>query len=147
MTYINTRTGIGALCALALLGAACSDQDSGEDPAAIIETYITEYNAGDLEGVVALFADDATMIGHPFEALATGRDQIRAVHAQEVDGAGTYTISNLAASGNAVSWDHVWVVDADGRRVEFCVDGHAAIVEEGHITSWTWPDTTFQCDG
>lgn len=145
MTCINTSTAIGALCALALLGGACGDQDGGDDPAAVIETYVSEYNAGDLEGVVALFADDATMIGHPFEAQATGRDEIRSVHAEEVGGTGTYTISNVAASGNTVSWDHVWVVEDDGRRVEFCVDGHSATVEQGHITSWTWPDTTFAC--
>lgn len=135
---------MAAVLAAGLLLAACGGHDVG-DPAAAIEAYISEYNAGDLDGVMAMFSEDAVLTGHPFAARATGRAAIRSVHADEVGGPGKYTISNLEASGSTVTWDHVWAGERDGGAFAFCVEGHSATVDDGRITSWSWPDTDFEC--
>jgi len=130
------RRSLTALISAALVFIACGSD--GADPAATIEAYIDAYNGGDLDGVMALFAEDAVLTGHPFADLATGRSEIRVVHAREVDGANSYTISNVEVSGNTVTWDHEWNTDN-------CVTGHSALIEDRKISSWTWPVTDFQC--
>lgn len=146
MKLANTRSATAALVALVLLAGACSGNGSVSDPAATIEAYIADYNAGDLEAVMARFAEDAVITGHPLDARASGRDEIRSVHAHEVGGPGKYAISNVESFGNTVSWDHVWGGEDDGKVFEFCVDDLSATIDGGHITSWTWPITDFRCD-
>lgn len=139
------RILIRATGVVALLGACGGAGDAG-DPVATIESYSSEYNAGDLDGVMALFAEDAIMTGHPAAARVTGNADIRAVHADEVGGPGKYTLTNVTAAGTTVTWDHVWGGNDNGEVFRFCVEGLSATVENGLITSWTWPDTDFQCD-
>jgi ketosteroid isomerase-like protein len=62
-----------ALISVTLVLAACGDDgsDAGSTdagPASIIETHREAYNSGDIDGIMALFAEDSVVIGHPFSA-------------------------------------------------------------------------------
>jgi hypothetical protein len=48
----------------------------------------------------------------------------------------------LEVLGNTVTWDHVI---ANNQGDEFCVTGHSAVIEDGKIISWQWPDGGFDC--
>lgn len=108
----------------------CSE--SSTDKAAVIESYISAYNDGDLDAVMAHFDDTSSIIGHPTStaASADGREIIERLHEYDLVGE-TYTISNVAVDGDTVTWDSVWGVDG-------CVRGHTAVVTDGIIQTWTW---------
>lgn len=134
-----------ALSLVALILAACGG--SNADPAATIEAYVTAYNAGDIDGVMALFSEESVVTGHPTEARSesTGLAQIRALHVQDIAAAATensYTISNVEVTGDTVTWDHIWTRN-DGDK--FCKFGQSAVVQDGTILSWTWPSGGFDC--
>lgn len=108
------------LIAIALLLGGCGDP---ADPAATIEDYVTAYNAGDIDGVMALFSHDSVVTGHPFATEARGLEAIRSLQLADLAAAATenaYTISNVQVSGSTVTWGHLWV-SADGQ--EFCQQG------------------------
>ena len=132
----------GLVMAALVLGA-CASADA--DPAEVIEEYRVAYNAGDVDAVMALFSEESVVTGHPFEAQLTGLAAIRAVQLEDLAAAATenaLTISNVEVTDNTVKWDHVWIRQ-DGNR--FCKQGHAAVVEDGKITSWAWPGGGFDC--
>lgn len=140
---------IPVIVVTALLLGACGDDDSrqsvGSDPAEVIEEYRLAYNSGDIETVMALFAEESVITGHPLASHQSGLDEIREIQVQDIALASTedaYAISNVQVSGDVVTWDHVWT-RRDGS--EACVEGHGAVIEGGKIVSWTWPDTDFQC--
>ncbi len=137
------RRSLMAVMLMALIVGACGGDDA--DPASTIEAYVVEYNAGDLDGVMALFSEESVVTGHPFDASSTGLTEIRAVQAQDIAAAASenaYTISNVVVSGNTVTWDHLWVNDGGE---EYCQIGQSAVVEDGIILTWTWPDGDFDC--
>lgn len=132
-----------ALSLVALILAACGGSDA--DPAATIEAYVTAYNAGDIDAVMALFSEESVITGHPFRAEAAGLAAIRGLKAEEFDIKATdnaYTISNVEVASNTVTWDHVWI-NEDGEQ--YCYQGQRAVVEDGKILSWTWPGTDSDC--
>ena len=133
---------------IAVLIAACGDDDghaTGSDPAGVIEDYVTAYNDGDIDAVMALFTDGSVITGHPWVASQSGLDEIRRILEEDraaAADADAYSISNVEVSDDTVTWDHVWT-RSDG--VERCVDGHTAVVAGGKIVSWAWPETDFNC--
>jgi uncharacterized protein (TIGR02246 family) len=134
---------LGGFVVAVLILAACGGDDV--DPAAVIEDYTAAYNAGDIDAVMALFSEESVVTGHPFALESEGLTAIRAVQVEDIAAAATenaYTISNVRVIGNTVTWDHVWI-SAEGGR--FCQQGHSAVVEDGKITSWTWPGGSFGC--
>ena len=115
------------------------------DPAATIEAYITAYNVGDFDAVMELFSEESVITGHPFQRPGQGLEQIRflqrqamqmGLREQGLDPENVYTISNLEATGNTVTWDHALIKND---VVSSCWDGHSAVVEDGKIMTWTWP--------
>ncbi len=123
--------------AVALAAAGCSS-NSGE-PADVIHAYVAAYNSGDLDAVVAVFADDASITGHPSNSGGRlGQEFVRALHFQDLTYGNGYTVSNVETSGNTVTWDSVW-----GNGIG-CVEGHTSVVEGDKIVSWVW-GTEFDC--
>jgi hypothetical protein len=108
----------------------CSE--SSTDNAAVVESYISAYNDGDLEAVMTHFDDESSIIGHPtsIAASADGVENIERLHRFDFVGE-TYTISNVAVDEDTVTWDSVWGEDG-------CVRGHTAVVADGVIRTWTW---------
>jgi hypothetical protein len=50
---------------------------SASDPATIVQRQLDAYNAHDVEGLVATYADGAELFAHPAELLNQGSAQIR----------------------------------------------------------------------
>ncbi len=114
-------------------------------PAATIEAYITAYNARDIDAVMELFSEEATSTGHPYGGpSATGKVQIRQNQVGQLSASpdNAYTISNVKVTGKTVTWDHIFI-SRSGQKS--CVQGHSAVIEDGKILTWTWPDTDFSC--
>ena len=129
---------------VAVLAVAACGGDA-VDPAAVIEDYAAAYNAGDIDAVMALFSEESVVRGHPFATESTGLDAIRTVQIADIAAAASvdaYAISNVQVAGDTVTWDHVW---ENGEGSFFCQQGHTAVVEDGAIKSWTWPDDDFDC--
>jgi hypothetical protein len=121
-----------------LLAAACGGDDAG--PASTLNAYIAAYNSGDIDEVLTVFSEESEIIDHPFNGLVSGLDEIRRVHVEEFEfsaGENAYTVSNVQVSDNTVTWDHQWV-NAGG--VSYCIEGNTAVIEEGTIFTWTWPN-------
>lgn len=91
-------------------GAGQTRAAQGNDPAAVVEAYVAAVNARDLEGILALYADDAVHVALPTPdgsaGICLGKEQFRLWHTQSV------------ANG-----DQIEVVDGtlaiDGDRVTF----------------------------
>ncbi len=95
--------------------------------------------------MMALFSEESVVTGHPFAAESAGLTAIRAVQVSDLSTAAAenaYTISNVEATGNTVTWDHVWIND-EGEK--FCQVGQSAVVKDGTILSWTWPGDGGDC--
>ena len=132
-----------ALIAATVVLGACSSDDA--DPASIIDAYVTAYNAGDMEGVMALFSEDSVVSNHPFTGESSGLTEISSLHLADLEAAATenaYTISNVEVTGNTVTWDHLWI-NREGDQ--FCQSGQTAVIEAGKILTWTWPVDDFNC--
>ncbi len=138
------RGFVALILSAALTLGACGGGEA--DPASTIKAYVVEYNAGSIDGVMALFSEESVVTGHPFDASSTGLAEIRAVQVADMAQAASekahYTISNVEVTGNRVTWDGSWISSAG---VEFCESGHSAVVEDGLILSWTWPGGGFGC--
>ena len=85
---------------------------SGDDPAAVIEAYIAAANAGDLEAILDLYADDAFHIHLPSAdgspGVCVGKDQFRMWYEQSL------------AHGERVALDKGTLV-VDGNQASFRV--------------------------
>ena len=84
--------------------------DFGADPAAIIEAYLAAVNAGDLEGILALYADDAFHIALPSPdgsaGVCVGKDQVRMWYEQSVANGDRVEVAagTLAVAGNQATF-------------------------------------------
>ena len=142
---------VAPILVMILVVAACGSSEddasattASDDPAATIEDYRTAYNAGDVDGVMALFSEESVMTGNSFFESA-GLTEIRAVWVEDINAAATedaYTISNVEVTGNTVTWDQVWI-GRDGEQA--CLEGQSAVIEDGKILLWTWSSRDVSC--
>lgn len=69
------RVGLAVLATAVALPACSTDTDaadrSPDAPAATIEAYVEAYNAGDIDGVMALFSEESEVIGSPLDPFQT----------------------------------------------------------------------------
>lgn len=144
MTNLLLRVGVIVLATAVALAACSNDAADGspDDPPATIEAYVEAYNAGDIDGVMALFSEDSVVSRSPLDPHPGGESQglaeIRELHVVDMGAAAdqdAYTISNVEVSGNTMRWDHVWVNEAGS---SYCGTGNSAVVEGGTILSWTF---------
>jgi len=107
------------------------------NPAAVITAINEKMNAGDMDGVMALIADNAVFYNAP--GIAGGakldtRDEIRAWIQRQVDTKTIAEISDLQVNGKAVTW-HVKVT----RNGSVLVEGQdEAKVEDGKLVERTF---------
>jgi hypothetical protein len=130
---------IPALAFSIAISAACGG--SGTDSGDALDAYVEAYNARDLSGVVAVFAEDAVVTGHPLagsDSVTTGWDEIRDLEEQDMvlsAVADAYEMTNVKTSDNRVSFDHI-IRHKNGNC--FSGTGHTLIVEDGKIVRWEW---------
>jgi ketosteroid isomerase-like protein/predicted small lipoprotein YifL len=106
-------------------------------PAAVIIAINEKMNAGDVDGVMALIADNAVFYNAPGQAggakLDT-RDAIRNWIQRQVDTNTMAEISDIQVNGEAVTW-HVKVT----RNGSLLVEGQdEAKVKDGKLVEWTF---------
>ena len=129
-----------------------SDPDTTLDvasggPAAVIQNYVDAYNAEDIDGIMALFTEESVLNRHPMGIVALGGiAEIREVQIRDIATSthtgDAYVISNVEVSGNTVTWDHVWTNNVG---VDWCAEGHSAVIEAGKILSWTFAPNLSPC--
>jgi hypothetical protein len=148
--------GVGALAAALFVGAAvlgiiaASTPVAGDraDPATVLAAYAEARNAGDVDGAVAFYAEDAVVRDHPFDddGVATGIDEIRALEEQipAVQGSGEgLEYLDMEVFGSTATFGHSFWYGADGITsggVDGCSGGvgATATVEGGKITLYDW---------
>lgn len=88
---------------------------SHADKVKAVETYISSYGAGDLEGIVSVFADDATVEDPVGTPLIIGREAIRAFMARGVAmGAKLTLLGAIRCAGDYAAFPFVVTLDVKG---------------------------------
>jgi hypothetical protein len=117
------------------------------DPAGVIEDYQEARNSGDMDALMALYADDAVITGHPLDSNSLGDpglepfadvDQLRLIESdrasfQRPEDATEFF--NIQVEGNRVSFDDRFF-NEDGDC--FGRSGGEVTVEDGKITLYDW---------
>ena len=97
---------IGVIMALAMLlvptRAALAQQEA--DPLAVLEAYDLALNAKDVDGALALFADDAVLTTR--QGQFVGKEQIRTWLERLVTQNASIEVANRQVSGDKVTWDN-----------------------------------------
>jgi hypothetical protein len=144
------RRSLVGFASFALVVAACSDDDDNDqaDPTAVLADYEDARNAGDVDAVMALYADDAVVTGHPLDAgdgAANGVDEIRALEdlvpdIQRAEDAAEFI--NIETSGNSVTFDMRFF--PAGSSCTGSSD-HEVTVTDGLITFYAWGTVDEPC--
>ena len=113
--------------------SACGPTPTSSDPAAVVQAYFDARNAGDLDGAMALVADNGVFIVGPViyrGSFHTGKAHIRDLHQGEEDRNTRFEWSNLLVDGNVV--DGSLYVTTDISRVWAHFE---AVVQGGKIVA------------
>lgn len=92
----------------------------------VIERYYDLLASGDLDGVVALYADDAEIVR--YDGVTSGRDAIRGYHERRLrrlPGFGLRMIVQRRATDDVLMWDAL--VDSDHGIAQFA---HVVVLDE-----------------
>jgi len=128
---------ISAIVVAALLLAACGGNatQSADDPAAVITAIHEKMNAGDVDGVMALIADNAVFHNAPpGGATLDTRDEIRAWVQRQVDTKTMAELSDIKVNGEAATW-HAKVTRNGSLLVEGQGEGK---FKDGKLVEWTF---------
>jgi len=132
---------------LVMVVAACGSSDA--DPAAVLADYQEARNSGDVDAVMAFYAEDAVVEDHPLDSdgVATGVLEIRGFEGQvpRIQGTtGGIEYTDIAVSGNTVTFNTTFF-NGDGDC--FGAAGLVVTVEEEKITRWVYgPGDPSQCE-
>ena len=122
-------------------GAGPARAAQGDDPAAVIAAYAAALNAGDLEGILAQYADDGVHINLPTPdgtaGVCLGKEQFGMYYEQAVaDGARVEVVEGtLAVDGDRAtyvarfasdSWRELGIESLEGNVEAVVVDGRIA---------------------
>jgi acetyl esterase/lipase len=155
---MRSRSLIAGVVVLAAVAGSCASADSSDtndavadpsadssepgdavaDPSVVVADHLAARNAGDLAAQMALYADDAVVIGHALDddGSAQGVDEIRQLEDWQVDFPGTVTeYFDVEVSGDTVTFDHRFFAD-DGEC--FGKVGNEMTVVDGKITRYDW---------
>ena len=122
-----------AICCMALLALQCNQRQPAPDTSAADESAIRSinpgwfkaYNAGDVNGIIALYAEDAVVNG-PGAAAARGQVAIREFFMKEVAGSSAAGVTlnsgsttDVGVSGNlGWEWGTFTVTDKSGATLD-----------------------------
>jgi hypothetical protein len=141
-----------AVIAVLALGIALLGRDDGPEvragagatPEEVLASYVEAFNAHDLDAVMALFADDAIITGHPLDSAppAEGTAEVRILESADMGTGNTYEMTNVEAAGDTVTFGHRWH-RADGA----CFAGtDRMVVEQGKIAQWDFITASRPCE-
>ena len=143
---------VGAACVLSACAPAAPAVDTAAEEAALkatTATWLKAYNAGDVEKIVALYAEDGVLMP-PHAAVATGHAAIRAFLTADTAGAkaaGVKLVPGATIAG--VAGDTGWesgsytVADASGATVD---SGSYLSVSRKVNGKWLYVRDTYNSD-
>lgn len=136
---MRTRmTLLVALVVLLALPMALYAQET--DPEAVVTAAYEAINAGDVEGALAYYADDAVVNIVPF-STHTGTEEIRAYFEGNAALNAKLEYENLQVEGDTVTGT-VWYTDDDLRALGLNLEGIEELtVQDGKIVAATWTAT------
>ncbi len=156
----SSRRPLGVIAPIAvmvLIVAACSSSTRtapstttaaptsmlDDDPAGVLADYAEARNSGDVDAVMASYADDAVYENHPLDndELATGVAEIRSLEARvpQIQGStGGIEYTEMVVSGNTVTFSHTFH-NAQGDC--FGSAGNGVTVEGDKITLYVSGDS------
>ena len=116
---------------------------SSDDPASVLADYAEARNSGDVDAVMALYADDAVVRDHPLDDddVAAGIDEIRVLQEQipAIQGSGDgIEFFDMEVSGSTVIFSERFFYGSGGTAGCSGAVGNTAIVEDGKITLFEW---------
>jgi ketosteroid isomerase-like protein len=110
------------------------------DPETVVLAAFAAMNAGDVEGALAYYADDAVVNIVPF-ATHTGKEEIRAYFEGNAALNATLEYENLQVERDTVTVT-VWFTDDDLRAIGLNLEGIEEVtVQDGKIVTETWTAT------
>ncbi len=110
------------------------------DPEAMAVAYFEAINAGDVDGALAYFAEDAVLAIVPF-ATHTGTEEIRAYFEEVVALNATLEYETIQVEGDTITLT-VWFTDDDLRALGLKLEGIEEVtVQDGKIVTETWTAT------
>lgn len=129
---------------------ACSSEPDTAGPAEVLAAYEQASDASDVDALMALYAEDAVVTGHPLDEgsppIATGAEEIRQLELQTLGLQRTEDANDffdIEVSGDTAVFSNRFFTD-DGS----CYSGsdHEITVEDGRITSYAWGIHSQPCD-
>lgn len=136
---------VAVLVGFALLSFIDAEEpDAGTDGTATLLRYIAADNARDVDAVMTFFTEESVITGAPRAGIAIGTPDVLATLADirtwQVESlAGRTEFLNVQVDGAVVRFDHIWT-PVDTPATPWCGQGHTAVVEDGKILSWNWPE-------
>ena len=133
-----------ALLASGLALTGCSSEPEADGPAEVLAQYQDARNAGDVNALISLYAEDAVVTDHPLDtdspAVATGVEEIRDLEItvpslQRPEDATEY--SDVEVSGDQATFIQRFINSAGEC---FSTAGNQITVEGGTITTYDWGD-------
>jgi|GEM_PF-770334 len=132
------------VAALTVIAGGCGSSSDGasDDTVVDVSSVLAEYqaarNAGDLDALMALYADDAVVVDHPLDDDGTAQGigeirQLEAIVAAELDSVTEFL--DLEISGDTVIFAHKVTIDD---RDCFAGSGDKVTVVGGKITLYDW---------
>ena len=154
---------LAAAMAIVLVGLAVVLLNQGDDtpaadasPEEVLTDYAAARNSGDINAVVAFYAEDAVVENHPLDddGIATGTAEIRVLEEQvpghQGSGDGVEYI-DILVSGNRVTFDYMFFsrpAGADLSVIPSCLGAtdNQVTVEDGKITVFVYgPESETLC--
>ena len=131
------RSLVMVISVVVMLGACGGDE---ADPAAVLSGYQEARNSGDVDAVMAFYAEDAVVENHPLDSdgVANGTLEIRGLEARVpgIQGStGGIEFTDLVVSGNTVTFKETFY-NEDGDC--FSGAGNEVTVEDDKITLFVW---------
>ena len=125
--------------------ASCGTNDRAAE---VLATYVDAFNVRDADGMTAVFAEDAVVVGHPLDPTPdTPIQGIAAIGLQwredvsNADGNDAFEVSNVEVSGDTVTFDHVFFGSA-----HTCAGAeNQIVVREQKIVSYRFAEV-IRCD-
>jgi ketosteroid isomerase-like protein len=111
------------------------------DPESVVTAFFEAFNAGDIEGAVDYYADDAVWHIVPFYEPFTSKAAIRAAVEGMVAGHAAVEYQILQVEGNTVTLRN-WYADDNVRALGLKLEANQeVIVQDGKIVSNIWTAT------
>jgi ketosteroid isomerase-like protein len=135
---------VGGIVALVNSQDQTSASSQGNEAETVILLHEEYRSVGDVDALIALYAEDAVVLNHPLDLDDTARG-VKEIRVWEQQGSkilgtnGSMEYRNLKTTGNIVVFDQKFVNDGG---TCFSDVGIKVTVINGKITLWEWPSDT-----